>query len=345
MRSMSKLATVTAGAAGTALAVRAWRGLHGYDFAQRVAVITGGSRGLGLAIAFELAEAGVRLALVARDEAELERAAQDLRARGAEVLTIPSDVRDERAARDAIERVVSHFGSIDVLVNDAGVIQVGPVENMTVRDFEDAMAVHTYGPLYTMLAAAPHMKQQGGGRVVNIASIGGKVAVPHLMPYCTSKFALVGLSSGMRAELAKDGIIVTTVCPGLMRTGSHLNAEFKGQHHKEFTEFALAGALPIASMDAGRAARQIVAACRRGDAELIITIQARLLALGAALAPGLTTGVFALVARLLPGPIEGGDELKSGWESETRLAPSLLTRLADRATERYNGLHGHSRPA
>ncbi len=345
MATLSGLGAVTAAGIGSALAVRAWRGWRGNNFAGRVAVITGGSRGLGLAIAYELAEAGARLAIVARDEAELERAARDLRGRGAQVLTVACDVRDEGQARGAIERAVSHFGAIDVLVNDAGVIQVGPVENMTVRDFEEAMAVHTYGPLYTMLAAAPHMKRQGGGRILNIASIGGKVAVPHLMPYCASKFALVGLSHGMRAELAKDGIVVTTVCPGLMRTGSHLNAQFKGQHRKEFTEFALAGALPITSIDAQRAARQIVAACRRGDAELTITIQARLLALGAAVAPGLTTDALALVARFLPGPVEDGDELRTGWESETRLAPSLLTRLSDRATAHYNGLRGHARPA
>jgi NAD(P)-dependent dehydrogenase (short-subunit alcohol dehydrogenase family) len=137
--------------------------------------------------------------------------------RGAEVLAFPSDVRDRRQAQSAVARAIARYGRIDVLINNAGVIQSGPVEHLEVEDFEQAMAVHLWGPLYTMLAAIPHMRRQGGGRIVNIASIGGKVAVPHLLPYCTSKFALVGLSDGMRAELAKDNIRVTTVCPGLMR--------------------------------------------------------------------------------------------------------------------------------
>ena len=89
------------------------------------------------------------------------------------------------------------------------------------------------------------MKRRGGGRIINIASIGGKIAVPHLLPYVASKFALVGLSEGLRAELARDRIYVTTVSPGLMRTGSHLNALFKGQHKKEFALFSVANASPL----------------------------------------------------------------------------------------------------
>src|ERR687891_1372920 len=105
-----------------------------------------------------------------------------------------------------------------------------------------------------MHAVIPLMKRQSYGRIVNIASIGGKVAVPHLLPYVASKFALVGLSEGMRAELLKDGIYVTTVSPGLMRTGSHLNAFFKGQHKKEYALFSIANALPLFSTSSKRAA-------------------------------------------------------------------------------------------
>jgi NAD(P)-dependent dehydrogenase (short-subunit alcohol dehydrogenase family) len=201
---------------------------------------------------------------------------------------------------------------------------------MSLDDFADAMAVHFWGPLYLMREVIPHMKRQGHGRIVNIASIGGKVAPPHLVPYAASKFALVGLSEGMRTELAKDGIYVTTVCPGLMRTGSHLNAFFKGQHKKEFALFSMANALLSTSSD--RAARQIIEACRYGSSENIITAPAKLLRLIKGLYPPLVIEALSLVGRLLPGP-DGpeGNRLKRGWESQSMIAPSLLTRPADRA--------------
>src|SRR6185437_14182851 len=174
--------------------------------------------------------------------------------------------------------VHSRFGAVDVLVNNAGVIQVGPIEVMTHEDFELAMQAHFWGPLNTIMAALPGMRQRRSGRIVNISSIGGKVSVPHLVPYSASKFALVGLSEGLQAELAKDGIKVTTVCPGLMRTGSPRNADFKGKHRAEYAWFSISDALPGASMSAERAARQIIAACRRGDAEIILSLPANVAA-------------------------------------------------------------------
>jgi len=169
------------------------------------------------------------------------------------------------------------------------------------------------------------------------------VAVPHLVPYTTSKFALVGLSDGMRSELARQNIIVTTVCPGLMRTGSHLNALFKGQHAEEFTWFSIIDSLPISSIDARRAARQIIEACRHGDQQLVISIQAKLIALLTAVFPNISGRALKLMNQMLPAPTgSGGDETKTGWESQSPLAPSLLTRLSDRAAEENNGLQGHA---
>jgi NAD(P)-dependent dehydrogenase (short-subunit alcohol dehydrogenase family) len=339
MRLTTKLALAAAGGIG-ALAVARRLGRERYDFRGKSVLITGGSRGLGLVLARQLAAEGARLAIIARDRAELDRAASDLEARGAEVLAFPADVRDQHAAQGAVERAVARYGSIDVLINNAGVIQSGPVEHMQIADFEDAMATHVWGALYTMLAAVPHMRRQGGGRIVNISSIGGKVAVPHLVPYATSKFALVGLSDGMRAELAKDRIKITTVCPGLMRTGSHVNALFKGQHQGEFTWFSIMDSLPVTSIDAQRAARKIVEACRRGDPSLVISVQAKVLAFLANTFPDLSAQALRIMNRLLPGPTTeaDGDQARTGWESQSSLAPSLLTRLGDRATEENNGL-------
>jgi hypothetical protein len=193
-----------------------------------------------------------------------------------------------------------------------------------------------------MREITPHMKARGQGRIVNIASIGGKVAVPHLLPYAASKFALVGLSEGMRAELRKDGIYVTTVSPGLMRTGSHLNAYFKGQHRKEYALFALANASPLLSTSSEEAARKIIEACRYGQAELVITPQARLLRLANSLFPNVMAESLALVNRALPKtPGHNGDRPKLGSESRSPLAASVLTRLADKAAARNNEISPH----
>ena len=309
------------------------------DFAGRSVVITGGSRGLGLVMARQFAAEGARLTLLARNAAELERAKSDLQQGGAEVEVIQCDVRDQSAVQSAIQQTVERYGRVDILINNAGVIQAGPVEHMQLADFEDAMAVHLWGPLYAMLAVVPHMRRQGSGRIVNISSIGGRVAVPHLAPYSTSKFALVGLSDAMRGELAKDNIQVTTVCPGLMRTGSPINALFKGQHAAEFAWFSIIDANPLASISAERAAAQILDACRHGEPELTISTQARVLTLLNAVAPGITGSLLALGTRLLPGPTDkGGDQLKSGRESQSSLAPSILTRLSDQAAAENNEL-------
>ncbi|HVF10529.1 MAG TPA: SDR family oxidoreductase [Abditibacteriaceae bacterium] len=344
MDKLKNAALLAAGVSvGIAVAGRVARRRNKIDFAGRSVVITGGSRGLGLVMARLLVAEGARLAIIARDEADLERAAAELRLGGAEVLPLVCDVRDQQAVARAIDEIVNHYGGIDVLINNAGIIQVGPIEHMQLEDFRDAMDTHLWAPLYTTLAATPHMKRQGGGRIVNIASVGGKVALPHMVPYSASKFALVGLSDGLRAELAKDGIFVTTVCPFVMRSGSHLNATFKGQHEKEFTFFALLGSVPPNSISVLSAARQVVEACRYGDPQLLVSIQARGAAAMSTLLPNLTAKFMSLGARLMPAATDAeGDAQKTGWESRTKWAPSPLTRLADRATEENNELRGHT---
>jgi short-subunit dehydrogenase len=207
----------------------------------------------------------------------------------------------EQVAR-FIEAVRERFGAIDVLINNAGEIQVGPIDTVQLADFERAMAVMFYGTVHSTLAALPHMLARHNGHIVNVTSIGGKISVPRLLPYSCAKFAAVAFSEGLRAEVKRRGVRVLTVAPGLMRTGSYVNAEFKGKQEQEAAWFALASTLPLVSMAAERAARQIMAALKRGDAERILTLQASLAARFHGLFPGLATELIALADRLLPAP-------------------------------------------
>lgn len=339
MRSSNRLLALAATGTAALLAARAaFRSVRSIEFSGKSVVIVGGSRGLGLIIARELARENARLTLIARNQDELDRARLELEDRGATVFTVACDIRDRQAIQQTIVDVAVKRGGVDVLINDAGIIQVGPVENLTIEDFEDAMATHFWGPLNTTLAALPYLRQSGSGRIVNISSVGGKIAVPHLLAYSASKFALTGLSEGLRTELSKDGVLVTTVCPGLMRTGSTYNAWFKGNHRSEFTWFHNAGSLPGLSIDATRAARKIIDACRHGDAELIITPQAKFAVMLNAMCPGTMAGVMSVSNRLLPSPVrdDEGNEARPGWQSVSRFAPSAITRLGDRAAERNN---------
>ncbi len=309
-----------------------------YSFKDKVVLITGGSRGLGLVLARTFAGEEAKIAICARNAEELSRAKQDLEKRGAEVFETVCDVRNQSEVNRMIEAVCKHYGQIDVLINNAGVIQVGPLEDQTQKDFEDALAVHFWGAYFTMSAAIPKMRTRGAGKIVNIASIGGKISVPHLAPYCASKFALVGLSGAVRVELAKDNIQVTTVCPGLMRTGSHVNAIFKGQNKKEFAWFSIGDALPFSSISAESAAMQIVEACRNGDAEAIISIQAEMAAKINALFPELVAEISELVNRLLPSAGGIGENSASGKESASVASPSFLTAQIDEESYRNNEL-------
>jgi NAD(P)-dependent dehydrogenase (short-subunit alcohol dehydrogenase family) len=235
-----------------------------------------------------------------------------------------------------VAAVQARFGGIDVLVNNAGVIQMGPIEVMTHADFENAMNAHFWGPLNTMMAVLPGMRHQKSGRIVNISSIGGKVSVPHLVPYCASKFALTGLSKGLRTELLKDGIAVTTICPGLMRTGSPRNAGFKGKHREEYAWFSIADALPLLSVSAENAARQIVRACQQGRAELVISVPAKIAVLFDSLAPEMMSEVLSLANNVLPEAGGIGEREAKGKESSSAWSPSWLTTLNERAAARNN---------
>jgi NAD(P)-dependent dehydrogenase (short-subunit alcohol dehydrogenase family) len=308
-----------------------------FIFRGKTAVITGGSRGLGLVMARQLVREGASVVLLARNAEELRKAEAELTGLGGAVLALRCDIRKRDHVEHAIQKALERFGQIDILINNAGVIQVGPLEHMTCEDFEESLAVHFFGPLFITLAVLPHMQRSGEGRIVNITSIGGKIAVPHLAPYSAGKFALVGFSDALRSEVRRQGIRVTTVVPGLMRTGSPPNAHFKGRHKEEYAWFAVSDALPLLSMNAERAAALILEACRRGAPRLTIGVQAKAAILLNELFPGATAEIAALVNRVLPSPDPGGAKtLYTGWESQSAVAPSWLTRLSDLATVNNN---------
>jgi NAD(P)-dependent dehydrogenase (short-subunit alcohol dehydrogenase family) len=261
-----------------------------------------------------------------------------LRGRGGEVLGLECDVRDQGQVQTMVEKTIAEYGGVDALFNVAGVIQVGPLDAMTEEDFREAMEINCFGPLHTTLAVLPSMRRRRWGRIVNVASIGGKRAVPHMLPYDTSKFALVGLSTGLRTELMKDGIYVTTACPSLMRTGSPRNATFKGRHRQEYAWFSIGDALPGISMDAERAAKQILQACQYGDGEVYIANWLSPTVWAAELAPALTNELLAFVNMILPQPGGIGQRAAYGFESQSALSPSWLTTLGDRAAARNNEL-------
>jgi NAD(P)-dependent dehydrogenase (short-subunit alcohol dehydrogenase family) len=325
---------------GAALVLKSLRRKRAIDFRDRVALITGGSRGLGLLLARELGRLGARVVIAARDEQELARAKSDLENRGIAVVTVTTDLATPSEAERAVHQCIDAFGRIDVLVNNAGIMTVGPFDHLTNADFQEAMSTHFWAPLYTLQAALPYMRINGGGRIVNISSIGGKLGVPHMSAYCASKFALTGFSESIRPELARENIMMTTVCPGLMRTGSIFNAWFKGRHRQEFTWFAIAGSLPVFTIDAESAAAKIVDAARHGDPELVISWPAKLAAAAVGVTPGLTARVTGIANRFLPAPTDDtdGEQSYSGWQSGSDWAPSALTRLSERAAARNNEL-------
>lgn len=249
------------------------------------------------------------------------------------VLGLVGDVCDPEHCRELVRRTVEWSGRLDVLINNAGVIQVGPMQSMTEQDFQDAFDTHLWAPLHMTAAALPQLYRSDGARLVNIASIGGLFAVPHMLPYCASKFALVGLSQGMRAELKRFGIVVTTVCPGLMRTGSGRHAVVAGDADAEYAWFSILSALPGLSVSSSRAAQQILEGVRKGKAQVVITIPARVAARVHDMMPSQVASLKEWVNRTLPRPGHRPMRHVRGNQCQTRW-PSWLTTLSDRAAVR-----------
>lgn len=326
----------------TGTAVFAIRSLYRKRVAQlrgKVVVITGGSRGLGLALAEEFGRRGAKLVLAARDADELQRARESLATRFSlepdQILTVKSDLRVPSEASALLARATDVFGQVDILVNNAGIITVGPVEHQTADNFHEVMNSNFFSTVYCSLAALPQMRSRRSGTIVNITSLGGKIAVPHLLPYTSSKFAAVGFSQGLHAELRSKGIHVLTVCPGLMRTGSHLNALFSGDAPREYRWFSLMANLPGVSVSARHAARRIVCAVVWNETEIAISPQAVFASRLAQAMPCLTTRAACVANHFLPKPAGSEQQIHTGWEARSReLCPA--TSIGMKAATLYN---------
>ena len=307
----SKIALGLLGAAVAATAAYRMRQRH-TAMRGRVVVVVGGSRGLGLEIARQFGLAGAHLVLASRNLEELRDALGKLHeegaiANGSAAHIVATDISRQADCDALIASANERYGRVDVLVNCAGVMLVAPIEDQTTEAFHQAMDINFYGQLYAIQAVLPQMLARGSGHIVNIASIGGKIAVPHMLPYVASKFALVGFSEGLHAELRHKGIRVTTVCPGLMRTGAHVQVKFAGDVEKEYRWFKIGATVPGVSVSSRGAARKIFEATIAGSAEITITPQAWLGARLVGLAPN-PSQIFAAAVNALVLPNANGNK-------------------------------------
>jgi len=329
MRTSHKLILGTLAGAGVLWGLRTLRrSQRRIDLAGRVVVITGASSGHGLMVAREAASRHAHLVIAARSLDQLRDAEAGLRAAGAaSVLSVATDVSDEGQVRSLIDQAVTRHGRVDVLINNAGQIQVGPIDSMTLDDYREAMAVNFWGAVYATLAVVPHMKAQGFGRIGNVVSIGGKIAAPHLLPYTASKFALTGFTEGIRAELVRDDILVTGLYPATIRTAGHTHASFKGDHQAEYTWFSLSDTLPVLSSSAEHSAAKFLQAVCDGESEVLVGWPTYAAIVFQSLLPNETAELSATVNRyLLPAPIGHPNAAVRGEDLGGKV-PDFLNRM------------------
>ena len=184
----------------------------------RTALVTGASSGIGEATAIALAASGARVAVSARRADRLDHLVRRIAQAGGDALALPGDVSDEGAAIDAVENTLSHFGKLDILVNSAGILQSGGVENADIAAFRRVMDVNLFATLYTCKAAIGPMRSQGSGDIINISSLAGRKVATVFNAYSTSKFALNAMTDALRQEVGGYGIRVCILMPGATAT-------------------------------------------------------------------------------------------------------------------------------
>lgn len=192
-------------------------------------LITGASQGIGKATAHLFARQGYNVVLAARQPDRLKSAAEELQQLGHSALAVPTDVREVEQVQRLVETALAHYSSIDVLVNNAGIYISGPVEQFSLEDWQQTINTNLWGYIHTVYALLPHLLARGKGTIVNVGSIGGRVPIPYLTPYTTSKFAVTGFTQALHSELSPKGIQVCGIYPNLIKSEFLERAIFQGQ--------------------------------------------------------------------------------------------------------------------
>lgn len=261
----------------------------------KVAIVTGASRGIGEAIAVALAAEGCRLVLAARSAQRLQEVAEGLRLQhGVEVLVVPTDIGDESQSRALIDAAEDHFGTIDILINNAGMGIYGALDELHLDDLRHVFEVNFFGPLAALQAAVPIMRRNGGGTIINVSSIVGRFPQPMGGGYTATKFALHGASGAARAELKQDNVDVILVCPGLTDTefSQHSRVSVPGAEHRQGERHSLGR-----GVEPARVGRRTVKAIKKREREAYVTLFDRALVWFAIHFPGLFQWVLVYITR------------------------------------------------
>jgi short-subunit dehydrogenase len=287
-------------------------------FRDKVAIVTGGSRGLGLLLTRELLRRGAKVAICERGKHDLMHAYRILRQDfpQSELQIHQCDVGNNDQVQQFVKNVHRRFGKIHFLFNNAGIIKVAPILSSNLTTYDEALDVMFRGTLHMTYACLPHLLDSRPSHIVNITSIGAQIAIPHLAAYNCAKFAQIGFSESLAAELAEKRIAVTTVVPATMRTGSHVNARFGGQSAKEYRWFRFTATTPLVSVNADRAAATIIHGVQDRKPMIYIGYKAAVIARLHSLFPSTTTRLLAAANRLLPDEPSHETWFKSGAELE-----------------------------
>lgn len=255
-------------------------------------LITGASAGIGRAAALAFAKKGARLLLAARRRERLEEVAATARALGGEAIVAETDVADRKQVNSAVGTAVSSFGRLDILINNAGIGYYGLLEETPVEEIEALWAVNMMGTIYATQAAIPLMRKQGGGQIINVASVAGKRGTPGSSVYCATKFAMVGMSDALRVELRGSGIAVSVICP--IGTATEFRQASAARSNRDHPAIG-----PIQTAE--QVAKAIVRCARKPRPEVIVYPPARILVLINALSPRLADLIFHGFHRRLSG--------------------------------------------
>ena len=197
------------------------------------ALITGASQGIGQATALLLASKGYNLILASRNPATLNQLAQSIQNTGQKALPIPTDTRDPQQVQNLIQKALETFPHIDILINNAGICMTGPIQNTTLEDWQNIINTNLWGYIHTIHTLIPHFIQRQQGTIVNVGSFGGKVPLPYMSAYCTSKYAITGLTETLRLELAPQNIHICAVHPSATNSDFLQRAIFRGKDQTE----------------------------------------------------------------------------------------------------------------